>query len=475
MAVMTQTRNLLATPTPNGVPTGVIAPAGKKVDIIDDKTNPAFVQIRFSDGDQVRTGWVSVFAIDPATNAIGGPLDKLVFADACVQKSIIWGINAHYLMSVAQLRTRVIDDKDKNNDIGPFAFSPTEWAFYTTLPDFDLGVAPEDIENWRLQCVVFAVMIVSAQQKISSLIGDQPTYSQLYLAQILGAKTAFAAIKDPSQTVNALIGAASAADFQAEGIDNDRILTRYASLLGGGVTASVALQSIDAALQSALDATRPFIVKVSGQTVDVAPSVSKPQPPAPPLAATSSAVTPAIVSKMFPGTKVDNITRNLPFVVDGLRGKALTDKQMVNMALSTIRAETAGFLPISEGQSAFNTRITPFDLYNGREDLGNTQPGDGPRFKGRGYVQLTGRSNYKQVGDQVGSDLIGNPELANDPTIAGKILAQFLKNHEARIRNALSANDLAAARKAVNGGSHGLEAFVECYQIGERVLPAGGL
>ena len=473
MAVMLSSRNLRA--TPDGDPTGIVAPAGKKVDIVDDKTNPAFVQVQFADGDQLRTGWVSIFAVDPATNAVGGPLDKLVFADACVQKAIVWGVSAHYLMSVAQMRTSVVDDKDQNNDVGPFALSPTEWAFYTGLPDFNLGIASEDIANWRLQCVVFAVMTLSAQQRIANLIGDQPTYSQLHLAQLLGAKIAFSAIQNPNQTVSALIGAAAAADFKAEGIDGDRILARYAPLLGGGITASAALQRIDAALQSALDATRPFIVKVSGQTVDVAPSQSKPQPPVTPPAATSSAVTPAIVSKMFPGTKVDNITRNLPFVVDGLRGRAVTDKQMVNMALSTIRVETAGFLPISEGQSSFNTRVTPFDLYNGREDLGNTQPGDGPRFKGRGYVQLTGRSNYKQIGDQIGSDLIGNPELANDPAIAGKILAQFLKNHETRIRNALSANDLAAARKAVNGGSHGLEAFVACYQIGERVLPAGGV
>lgn len=473
MAVMLSTRNLRA--TPGGDPTGIVAPAGKKVDIVDDTTSPAFVQIRFADGDQQRTGWVSVFAVDPASNAIGGPLDKLVFADACVQKSIIWGVSAHYLMAIAQLRTGIVDDKTNHGDIGPFALSSAEWAFYTGLPEFNLGIGPGDIENWRLQCVVFAVMILDTQQRISGLIGDQPTYSQLYLAQLLGAKTAFAAIKDPSQTVSGLIGAASATDFKAEGIESDRILSRYSTLLGGDVTASVALQRIDGALQSALDATRPFIMKVSGQTVDVAPSVSKPQPPVAPPAPTSSAVTPAIVSKMFPGAKVDNIVRNLPFVVDGLRGKALTDKQMLNMALSTIRAETAGFVPISEGQSRFNTRVTPFDLYNGREDLGNTQPGDGPRFKGRGYVQLTGRSNYRQIGDQIGSDLIGNPELANNPTIAGKILAQFLKNHETRIRSALSANDLVSARKAVNGGTHGIDAFVESYHIGERVLPADGI
>ena len=325
------------------------------------------------------------------------------------------------------------------------------------------------------QCALFSVMILNAQQKLASLIGDQPTYSQLYLAQLLGTKATASAMKNSTSTVDSLMAAVSAADFQADGIEGGRILNRYAALVGGGVTASAALQRIDAALQQALDATRPFVLKVAGQTVETAPSQSKPPAAVTPPAATPSAVTPTIVSKMFPGTNVGNITRNLPFVLDGLREKALTDKQMLNMALSTIRAETAGFVPISEGQSHFNTSVSPFDLYNGREDLGNTQPGDGPRFRGRGYVQLTGRSNYKQIGDQIGSDLIGNPELANDPTIAGKILAQFLKNHETRIRSALGADDLASARKAVNGGTHGLADFVGSYKTGEGVLPAGGI
>ena len=62
-------------------------------------------------------------------------------------------------------------------------------------------------------------------------------------------------------------------------------------------------------------------------------------------------MTPAIVSKMFPGTKVDNISHNLPFVIAGLRGNGLTDKQMLNMALSTIRAETAGLSRFPRGKA----------------------------------------------------------------------------------------------------------------------------
>jgi predicted chitinase len=142
------------------------------------------------------------------------------------------------------------------------------------------------------------------------------------------------------------------------------------------------------------------------------------------------------------------------------------------MALATIRAETEGFVPISEGRSRFNTRNTPFDLYEGRSSLGNTQPGDGPRFKGRGYVQLTGRSNYRRIGAQIGVDLLGNPDRANDATTAGLILAQFLKNQESGTRAALARRDLPRARKLVNGGSHGLGRFIDAFERGERALPS---
>lgn len=54
--------------------------------------------------------------------------------------------------------------------------------------------------------------------------------------------------------------------------------------------------------------------------------------------------------------------------------------------------------------------------------LGNTEKGDGVRFHGRGYVQLTGRTNYRKAGTLVGSNLVDNPDLALDPSVASKIL-----------------------------------------------------
>jgi hypothetical protein len=185
-------------------------------------------------------------------------------------------------------------------------------------------------------------------------------------------------------------------------------------------------------------------------------------------------VTVDMVSKMFPDTPIKNIEDNLPFVLQALVDAGLADTSMVLMALATIRAETASFRPISEGISKFNTTpgSHPFNLYDDRADLGNHGAPDGERFKGRGFVQLTGRANYQQHGAAIGlgNQLIDNPALANDPDIAAKLLASFLKNKEKAIRKALSVGDLKTARKLVNGGSHGLTEFTEAFKRGESLI-----
>jgi peptidoglycan L-alanyl-D-glutamate endopeptidase CwlK len=178
---------------------------------------------------------------------------------------------------------------------------------------------------------------------------------------------------------------------------------------------------------------------------------------------------------MFPATPVRNIETHLPTVLEALIAPQLVEKEMVLMALSTIRAETEGFLPISEGQSRFNTSPggAPFDLYDNRKDLGNQGPPDGSRFKGRGFIQLTGRSNYAEHGTRIsmGNQLIDNPDLANEPVIAAKLLASFLKKSEAAIHNALLEGDLRMARRLVNGGSNGLDRFVDAFNAGKALIP----
>ncbi|MGB0127401.1 MAG: peptidoglycan-binding protein [Rhodocyclaceae bacterium] len=185
-------------------------------------------------------------------------------------------------------------------------------------------------------------------------------------------------------------------------------------------------------------------------------------------------VTTNFVSKMCPGAPVGNIKEHLPKVLQALRERGLGDRNMVLMAIGTIRAETGRFEPLNEFKSRFNTSPNghPFDLYDNRRDLGNRGKPDGSAFKGRGFVQLTGRANYQKFSEQLGlgRGLIDNPELANDPKIAADLLALFIKSKEAAIRDALSDGDLARARKLVNGGSHGLAEFTESYRIGKAIL-----
>jgi len=184
-------------------------------------------------------------------------------------------------------------------------------------------------------------------------------------------------------------------------------------------------------------------------------------------------VTSQVVSRLFPSTPIGNIKANLPPTLAGLEAFGLVDRSMVLMALATIRAETESFEPVAEYRSRFNTSPNghPFDLYDKRRDIGNRGRPDGERYRGRGYVQLTGRANYERYGRLLGVKLADRPELASQPDIAGRMLAAFLKDKERVIKEALLENDLRAARRAVNGGSHGLDRFSDTYLRGLELIP----
>ncbi|MDF3838465.1 peptidoglycan-binding protein [Cupriavidus basilensis] len=189
----------------------------------------------------------------------------------------------------------------------------------------------------------------------------------------------------------------------------------------------------------------------------------------------TDAFTVQVVSRMFPQTPLGNIKANLPVVLQALVDHKLQDKRMVLTALATIRAETASFRPISEGVSRFNTSPNghDFDLYDRRADLGNQGPPDGARYCGRGFVQLTGRTNYATYGPQLdpAQDLVRQPELANDPSIAANLLALFIGDRELAIKDALLHGDFQAARRLVNGGTNGLYDFTNAYQTGDQLVP----
>lgn len=125
--------------------------------------------------------------------------------------------------------------------------------------------------------------------------------------------------------------------------------------------------------------------------------------------------------------------------------------------LATALHETARTMqPISErGGIAYFWRM--YDPQGTRpgvaKALGNTKPGDGARFHGRGYVQLTGRANYAKASAALGVDLIADPERAKHPAIASRIMARGMREgwFSGRKLSDYLPGDYVAARKIING------------------------
>ena len=111
--------------------------------------------------------------------------------------------------------------------------------------------------------------------------------------------------------------------------------------------------------------------------------------------------------------------------------------------------------------------------YEGRADLGNDQPGDGPRFKGRGLIQLTGRANYAQFERAVARDLTSSTaaaaQVAKDPDLCVRAATWFWSE---RGLNALAdADDLEAVTRRINGGLNGFDDRAKYLARAKAVFP----
>lgn len=115
--------------------------------------------------------------------------------------------------------------------------------------------------------------------------------------------------------------------------------------------------------------------------------------------------------------------------------------------LAQVAHESGGFNYVRELASGA--------AYEGREDLGNTEPGDGVRFKGRGLIQITGRSNYRDCGVDLGLDLLANPELLEEPTNAARSAGWFWNSRN--LNEIADRGDTKAITKKINGGLNGYQ------------------
>jgi putative chitinase len=121
------------------------------------------------------------------------------------------------------------------------------------------------------------------------------------------------------------------------------------------------------------------------------------------------------------------------------------------------------------GGGRYKQELASGEAYNGRTDLGNTSPGDGPKYKGAGYIQLTGKYNYSRL-----SEYLGDPRVMEGVEYVAENLP-FTSAGYWWIDNKMnelidSGADVLAVTKRVNGGTNGLADRQHYYDICLRVL-----
>lgn len=135
--------------------------------------------------------------------------------------------------------------------------------------------------------------------------------------------------------------------------------------------------------------------------------------------------------------------------------------------IGTVAIETASkFAPIAELYNDPPGKYAYFEQMYGpngsniyAKSMGNTNVGDGAKYYGRGYVQITWKNNYINYGDSIGQDLVNNPDLALDPEVAASILAAYWQSRD--IQSMAEQENWTAVRAAVQGGSAGLPRLIQ--------------
>lgn len=109
-----------------------------------------------------------------------------------------------------------------------------------------------------------------------------------------------------------------------------------------------------------------------------------------------------------------------------------------------------------------------FKKYDGRKDLGNTEPGDGYKYRGRGHLMLTGKHNFKKYGEKLNLPLLEQPDLAESPAISALIAGQFWDDH--KLNELADEGKLKSITMIINGGLNGWEDRKKKYEIIRSVM-----
>lgn len=161
---------------------------------------------------------------------------------------------------------------------------------------------------------------------------------------------------------------------------------------------------------------------VVGQVIEVPQAVSNPTPPTQPQPPQSDAELIERLVACAPPSMQGYARESIPLILAACEAAGVTDPGQIAYILATSQHESNCGLFMSELWGPTEAQLNYDNI------LGNNQPGDGYRYRGRGYVQITGRSNYTNWSERLGIDLVNQPELASEPEIAAQILVEGMRD-----------------------------------------------
>lgn len=155
-----------------------------------------------------------------------------------------------------------------------------------------------------------------------------------------------------------------------------------------------------------------------------------------------------------------NILLYVPILDKYMKMYSITGKMREAAFISQILHESGSF--------KYTKEIASGQAYEGRKDLGNTQQGDGVRFKGRGLIQITGRHNYEAMSKALGIDFVSKPELVEQPEYAVWTACRWW--WEKGLNRLADGGKFIEITKVINGGTNGLADRQKWYNNALKVL-----
>ncbi|CAN5121779.1 hypothetical protein BH11PSE9_BH11PSE9_17620 [soil metagenome] len=182
-------------------------------------------------------------------------------------------------------------------------------------------------------------------------------------------------------------------------------------------------------------------------------------------------LTQAQLSKVMPNLPQAKLALYLPPLNKAMQDRSVNTMLRTAAFIAQLAHESGEFRFMEElwGPTPAQVRYEPPSDLATR--LGNTQPGDGKRFKGRGPIQITGRFNYQKYGSLLGIDLCANPPLAATPEVAFATAGLFWEKNG--LNELADAEDFVAITKRINCGTNGLPDRQMYYARAKAVLADG--